>query len=324
MHRRSLDPLWYETLRLQTWLPPLELAPELVVEVRLRHRRLFASRDIVRCRSLGPACSITSYCVAVTQVWSYGVLSDHQFVGTYRKSLRSVNITVRAPGEDPKPVPRPAWIKLSNIGTHEGGGEILASFELLPLDPKEQTALEAVAKAFDPNAVIRPIMKPVANAVKMGKDALMPEGTPPNESARRRQTAAAGELSGASVRAFAALEASRQSVAQIPPPMPVQVAQSRPDVGQNPLANAPPLLPSEEPLPLLEPPTKPLTLRMCIMGLRGLQLSGLKDPSAVTLLCSNRRNSCWFSMACSCMHKMHAEVLPSMSIPEAERRAFIS
>ena len=47
------------------------------------------------------------------------------------------------------------------------------------------------------------------------------------------------------------------------------------------MMDAPQLRPSVEPLPVLDPPTSRMMLRVCVMGLRGLRPAGLKDPIAI-------------------------------------------
>ena len=94
VQQQTTYPLWYETLRIARWLPPLAYAPELVIGV-----------------------------------WDSDEFpgDSDDFAGTTRIGLR--NCLVR-PGEKPPP---PRWVELSGRGLHAGSGELLLGIEVLPL-----------------------------------------------------------------------------------------------------------------------------------------------------------------------------------------------
>eukprot|EP00966_Prymnesium_polylepis_P025911 597102-Prymnesium_polylepis.2 len=152
---RTHDPLWYETLRLQTWLPPLELAPQvqpLCLDDALR--RLPRSwAELLRDQT-----GHTAPGLVVVEVWNQEPgLAEHDFVGMYPCSLRSIEEVIRKPDHPPKPVERPKWVRLQSQGVHDGSGELLVSFELLPLEaperPKESTAQKM--SGVDPGKLLK-------------------------------------------------------------------------------------------------------------------------------------------------------------------------
>ena len=97
------DPLWYETMTLQTWLPPLELAPQIVLEVWDRQNRSVAEVQPDKLRSAS-------------------------FVGCRILSLRAVPVFTRKTGQKPtRPKAKMAdarWMGLLESGTHNSGGEV--------------------------------------------------------------------------------------------------------------------------------------------------------------------------------------------------------
>ena len=121
----TVFPAWYETLRMQVWLPPLELAPEMVLEC-----------------------------------WDADGLTGGKddFVGTARMSLRNA---LRQPGPDSaEKLPPPEWVQLGARGAREGSGEILMMLDLLPLG---RTALVASPKAAEGIEQLRPSNEPIPN-----------------------------------------------------------------------------------------------------------------------------------------------------------------
>ena len=90
-------PLWYETMRVARWLPPLAYAPELVLGVWDSDRGVTPMGDA------------------------------DDFAGTVSLSLR--NCLVK-PGGKP---PEPRWIPLAGRGLHSGSGELLLMVEVVPL-----------------------------------------------------------------------------------------------------------------------------------------------------------------------------------------------
>ena len=105
VQKRTSAPVWCETLRATAWLPPLNLAPDLVVSV---------------------------WDEDVGVVVSSGA-DDDDFVGMCRVPLRNSVQPASASAENPPP-PRPEWRQLRPSGLTGGGGEILLSTELLRLE----------------------------------------------------------------------------------------------------------------------------------------------------------------------------------------------
>ena len=128
----TVFPAWFETLSMQVWLPPLELAPEMVLECWDKDR--FAEKD--------------------------------DFVGTARMSLRNA---LRQPGADAaEKLPPPEWVKLGARGTREGSGEILMMLDLLPLDktqavasPKAAEGIERLLPSKEPMPNLQPQTRPM-------------------------------------------------------------------------------------------------------------------------------------------------------------------
>lgn len=307
--RDTHDPLWYETLRLQTWLPPLELAPEVVLQVWSDSTRLDAQPSEPRPRHAPPALTWPRAKPRL-QVWSARAQGDgtaDHFVGEYRRALRSVEIILRKESEEPKDFyEEPKWQKLGNIGVQEGGGELLVGFELFPIElqpdaPKQRMVSRGIqpVKSLTTNlakvtsfcgsaggsagdtskAALTPAPAPSALTVQQtaGAGVFETANAPPAERLPALQHAPDPELTRALV-----AEAASQPL----PYRPVREAASVPDTGGGvdlPPAKLPPLQPSTEVLASIEPERKPYRLVFCVMGLRGLQPAGLKDLAAATL-----------------------------------------
>ena len=109
VQRETSNPQWYETMQTTVWLPPLSLAPELVLSVW--------DADV------GAAARAVRGTVSS---------SGDDFVGVARLSVRhAVHYSAAA---DAAPPPQPRWQPLAGRALTAGSGEVLAMMELLPLE----------------------------------------------------------------------------------------------------------------------------------------------------------------------------------------------
>ncbi|KOO32312.1 c2 domain containing protein [Chrysochromulina tobinii] len=223
------DPLWFETLTLQAWLPPLELAPQIVIEVWDQQNISVAEIEPTKQR-------------------------DASFVGCCILSLRAVPISVRSEDEKPRSpkekMGQAQWMELLESDTHASGGQVLISMELLPLDPftkQEQTKTDDSAR----HNLLSIVRAPFSGK----KPSPLVE---PNEASK-----------------LPFIPTKLHPRLWNPP---IQTALLLPDRGATPLARAPALKPSKEPLPEeldklgIQPAGQPARLHLVVMGLRGLKL----------------------------------------------------
>jgi hypothetical protein len=127
VRKHTAFPLWYETLRAVVWLPPLNIAPDVVCSVW--------DWDV---SAIGGSVTNTSGTVAGTTV-------NDDFVGTCRLSVRNTH----------GPLRRPRWTKLREAALHGGGGEVLVSVQLVPLPSAGAEPIRARPKA--PVDLLRPV-----------------------------------------------------------------------------------------------------------------------------------------------------------------------
>ena len=235
--RETRDPLWYETLTMQMWLPPLELAPQLVLEVWDQQN---ISTSEVQVDKKRPS----------------------SFVGCRILSLRGLKTTIRKPGEKEVPPPEPRWLPLLESGTHTSGGDVLISFELLPLDP---------TLAQEPPPLTASLVGAVGSALAApGKGIASILGLSEQEVSAKAAKAAVTDA--------AAAESDLPPVPRfVLAEPPVQLPFMITDKGDAPLRGAPALPPSREPLPLdisengIQPPGTNARLHVVVLGLRGLE-----------------------------------------------------